>query len=179
MVIAINPGHDRQLDPGACGEFLREADVVDEIAHLVLQGLQNVGHEAYYIQSNELSEISADAMAVDADIFVSIHCNAAENRSAEGTETYYYPDAPSECLADCIQQNVVEYLGTEDRGCKDGSWIAVLKHTEVKATVLVELGFISNPEEEEKLAACKAEAAAAIVDGIAQYIAVEEMLVDE
>lgn len=178
MIIAINPGHDKRLDPGACGQFLREADYVDSIARRVITSLRNAGHEVYYIQSNELYEISANATAVDAEIFVSIHCNAAENHAAKGTETYYYPDTASECLADCIQQNVVEALHTEDRGCKDGSWIAVLNSTEVAATVLVELAFISNLEEEEMLSDCRQEAAAGIVDGINQYIAMNEMLVD-
>lgn len=174
MIIAINPGHDKRLDPGACGQFLHEADYVDDIARRVINSLRNAGHEVYYIQSNELYEISAKATTVNADIFVSIHCNAAENHAAEGTETWYYPDAASEKLADCVQQNLVELLLTEDRGCKNGDWIAVLNSTEVAATILVELGFISNPEEEMKLEVCRDAAAEGIVAGIKQYLEMQE-----
>lgn len=175
-IIAINPGHDRWLDPGACGEKYREADIVDDVARMAIAKLQLLGHKVHYIQSNELEEISADATATGADIFVSIHCNSAENRAAEGTETWYYPDEASEKLADCLQQNVVEALYTEDRGCKNGDWIAVLKHTEVPATALVELGFMSNEEEEEMLAVCTNAAADGIVDGIIAYIEQENLV---
>lgn len=170
MVIAINPGHDRWLDPGACGERFREADIVDDVARMVVAKLQTLGHNVHYVQANELADISAAATESGAEIFVSIHCNAAENRAAEGTETWYYPDSASKKLADCLQQNVVEALHTEDRGCKNGDWIAVLRNTEVTATALVELGFISNAEEEEMLACSINDAADGIVDGIVAYI---------
>lgn len=150
--------------------------MTNNVAKIVCQRLQDQGHQSIFIQENELWDISNIASDSGADIFVSIHCNAAGNEDAHGTETFYYPDAPSERLADCIQQNVCEALYTEDRGVKDGAWLAVLNSTEVEATVLVELAFISNEEEERLLRDYQPQAAAAIVDGINEYITTMEMI---
>lgn len=178
MKIVINPGHDINLDSGACGEYLREADVNEAVAAIVIQQLRSFGHDVYRVQSNELWEISQQATATGADIFVSIHCNSSDNPAAHGSETWYYPDPPSEHLADCIQQLLVESLGTTDRGTKNGSWIAVLNGTEISATALVEIAFISNENEEALLQNRQYSAAMGIVGGIVEYINTMEM-VDE
>lgn len=170
MKIVINPGHDINLDSGACGEYSTEADINEAVANIVIQQLRAAGHEVFRVQSNELWEISQQATATGADIFVSIHCNSCDNASAHGSETWYYPDAPSERLADCIQQAIVEALYTTDRGTKNGQKLAVLNGTEVEATVLVELAFISNAHEEALLNNNQREAAMGIVEGITDYI---------
>lgn len=148
--IFINPGHapNGNPDPGACGEFLRESDVAAFVGDVVAKDLQAVGYETKVFQSDELGEICRVANAWGADYFISIHLNSAENRSAKGTETFYYVGSPnSEKLASAIQHQLVKTMGTIDRGLKNGNWLYVLKHTEMPA-ILVELGFISNKAEE-------------------------------
>ena len=95
--IFINPGHapNGNPDPGACGEFLRESDVAAFVGDVVAKDLQAVGYETKVFQSDELGEICRVANAWGADYFISIHLNSAENRSAKGTETFYYVGSPS------------------------------------------------------------------------------------
>ena len=87
MKIFINPGHDPNIDPGACANGLREADVVLKIGKRVEGYLRAVGYDAKLFQYDGLGEICFDANAWKADLFVSIHCNAATG-SAKGTETF-------------------------------------------------------------------------------------------
>lgn len=106
-----------------------------------------------------------------ANLFVSIHCNAAANRAARGTETYCFSlGGKGERLARCIQRQIVNSLGTVDRGVKTANFY-VLKLTDCPA-VLVELAFISNPEDEGLLADAdkRDEFARAIARGITDYL---------
>ncbi len=169
MKIAINAGHCPGLDPGAVGEFVTEADIVREISLMVETNLKNEGHETLFIQEDELADICAIANDAEADIFVSVHCNAA-NHVAHGTETFFYQEGDeSYSLAGLIQSNLVFDLGTTDRGIKDGSWLYVLRNTDMTA-VLVEVGFIDNPYEEQLIISKKHQIASAISDGILEFI---------
>ena len=85
------------------------------------------------------------------DVFVSVHCHAAANRQAHGTETFYFPlSAEGHNLASYIQGELIDALGRYDRGVKSGN-LWVVRYTNCPAA-LVELAFISNPEEEALLA---------------------------
>lgn len=111
-----------------------------------------------------------DRSAVEADAFVSIHCNASASRDANGTETFYHPvSVVGRRLAQCIQGRVVEAIGTRDRGIKENQDLAVLRLTNCPAA-LVEIAFLSNVKEEGMLEDPKihALAALAIAEGIAE-----------
>ena len=81
-------------------------------------------------------------------VFVSLHCNASPNVLAHGTETYY-GSSQSKLLAEAIQAGLV-LLGLHDRGTKAGDYY-ILRHTAMPA-VLVETGFVTNPDDAAKLA---------------------------
>src|SRR5690606_13038436 len=93
------------------------------------------------------------------DALVSIHCNGSENPSARGTETYHSifskPGQGGHRLAHCIHPLVVLALGTQDRGVKTkrGSsgrdYYYIIRETKPPA-VLLELAFITNPEDNRK-----------------------------
>ena len=167
--IVINGGHCPGLDPGAVGEFVTEADIVREVGLMVESNLKNAGHETVFVQEDELADVCAIANEFEADIFVSIHCNAANN-IAHGTETFYYQEGDESYeLAGLIQSNLVFDLGTTNRGIKDGSWLYVLRNTDMTA-VLVEIGFIDNPDEEQLIISKKPQIASAISDGILEFI---------
>lgn len=152
MRIAINAGHHTEYDPGAVGKNgLREADVNYDIATKLTTILATQKHEVLFIMHNELADICAEANDFNADIFVSIHCNAAKNRLAEGTETYYCQGSEAgERLAEHIQACLIDRLGLVNRGVKTAGYY-VLKCTNMPA-VLVETAFISNEREEALLA---------------------------
>ena len=102
-----------------------------------------------------------------ADIFVSIHCNAA-NTTAQGTEVECYGSGTGEQLAQCIQSQIVDSIGTTDRGVKYMPQLLVLKYTDMPA-VLVEMAFIDNDDDAELLAGKQDEFARAIARGVTDY----------
>lgn len=172
MKVFINPGHDINLDSGAVGYFgTRECDVVKNVGEKLVGYLNAVGIETEILQDDSLSKIVGLANASGADIFVSLHCNAAENRNAEGTETFYHPASfKGQKLATKINDQLVG-LELTDRGIKNGDWLYVIKHTAMPA-VLVELDFISNIEQEQFLASDdgQTDLAKAVARGITDYM---------
>ena len=106
-----------------------------------------------YIEKKERAYM---ANAVGADLFVSFHNNSSEYSSPNGTETHYYTkfsaDGRSEfalygiessSVAKTIQAEMIDALGTQNRGTKSSPELAVLNKTEMPA-VLVEGAFLSN-----------------------------------
>lgn len=170
MKICINAGHCPGLDSGAVGTYLQEANVTKEIAEIVCADLQAVGYEVLFVQENELYDITDASNEFGADAFVSIHCNAATNTEAKGTETFAYSSGSAgDKLANHIQSQLIKSLGTVDRGVKYAGYY-VLKHTDCPA-VLVETAFISNVEDEKLLAEKKTEFAHAIARGVSDFYA--------
>lgn len=169
MRVFINPGHDMRLDPGACGFGLREADVAWNVGRLVQQYLNNAYVEvSEIIQDDDLWYVCNQANNSESDIFVSIHCNAAANPLAKGTETFCYGfGSKAEVLASCIQRQIVTSVETLNRGVKVANFY-VLSHTDMPA-VLVELAFISNKEDNDLLRNRQDKFARAIARGITDY----------
>ena len=110
----------------------------------------------------------------NADVFVSIHCNAdpAGTSSINGVETFYWKDDTQESknLAQAIQSSIVNSLDVKDRGIKKEEF-AVIKSTKCPS-VLVETGFLSNNIEANNLSNddYQEKMAEAIVDGIKEYL---------
>ena len=111
------------------------------------------------------------ANRVGAQIFVSIHENALNKRTA-GTETYryYYSDPLARSLAVLIHQQVLARLGLPDRGVRTAGFY-VLRHSLMPA-VLVEGAFIDNPQEALLLADSneRQALAEALGTGIVRYV---------
>lgn len=180
MKVFINPGHDLKYDSGAVNTMtgLRECDIAAQIGAAVKKYLTTAGCAVQILQSDNLandSEYRDRPIAVcdqantwPADVFVSIHCNAA-NGNARGTETYCYsPFSQGGKLAQCIQTQIVNSLHTVDRGVKSMSGLIVLKHTQMPA-VLVEVAFIDNDADAALLTEKWDDFARAIARGITDY----------
>ena len=217
--IVIDPGHGGR-DPGAVGASgSQEKDRTLEISLMVRDLLRIRLPELRVVLTRTVDQyvsLGARTRMANrnrADLFVSIHCNAAENRSAHGFETYFLsrartddaravqmlennvleldevstvPDDPlAFLLADMAQsmfQNQSSHLAgaiqnsfsqafpvRRDRGVKRAGFY-VLRGAYMPA-VLVEVGFISNPEEEQELKSLdfRFKAAQAIVESIVEY----------
>lgn len=102
--IVVDPGHGGH-DPGAVGpNGIQEKDVVLSIG-LKLRDLlkDELGLDVVMTRSTDvfipLEERTAIANKVNADLFVSVHANAAPNRTASGIETYYLNLAKTEKAA--------------------------------------------------------------------------------
>ena len=177
--IFLNPGHDQldlrgtsDYDPGACNQYLElcENEIAAAIGDLVEDYLVQAGCEVKSFQNESLSDICAVANAWKPDLFISIHCNAAADETAHGTETFTYSDdKEGERLAERINDQIVDSLDTTDRGVKYGDRLFVLKHTDMPA-VLVELAFISNTSDALLLRDRKDDFARAIARGVTDYL---------
>ena len=176
LKIFINPGHDMDLDPGACANGLREVDIALAIGQEVQNIMEGIGYPCQLIQSDNLNgetpskpNVCGTANASGADVFVSIHCNKVKNTSAKGTETLVYSTGgKAELLAKCIQSQIVNSLGMVDRGVKMRPDLCVLRET-IMPAVLIETAFISNQEDAYKLQLRQYAFAAAIARGITDY----------
>lgn len=179
--VFINPGHDQEHDSGAVNaNGTRECDIAAAIGAKVEYYLQNAGCETMLMQSDNLNWDSDYADRQDAavcptanewpaDLFVSIHCNAA-NTVAHGTEVEIYSvGGQSQLLAQCIQDQIVNSIGTLDRGVKEMPQLIVLKHTDMPA-VLVETAFIDNDDDCTLLVEHTDDFAAAIARGVTDYL---------
>ena len=150
FTIVIDPGHGGDR-PGACYEDIMEKDIDLAVSLKLVTILQNCGYQVIMTRSTDvevgLYERAGLANAAGADVFVSIHANAAENRpDYQGIYTYYHPSSNRGArLAQAIQTPLCQITGAVDRGTKDADFV-VLRETEMCA-VLVETGFMTNHEE--------------------------------
>jgi len=91
--VVIDPGHGGE-DPGAIGQYgLKEKDVVLKVAlRLEKKIRERLGAKTVLTRRRDifvpLEERTAIANLNDADLFISVHVNAAENRALSGIETY-------------------------------------------------------------------------------------------
>lgn len=178
-IICIDPGHGGS-DPGAIGPSgLYEKDVTLKIAQQVMKLLGNWGAIVLLTRGSDkdvsLQERADFANRNDADVFVSIHCNAANNPAAHGLEAFYFRGSGAgKRLADIILDKLVLEIGLESRGTKEAGF-AVLRHTDMPA-VLVECGFLSNPTEEALLEkeSFQIKCAQAISDGIVAFLGLKK-----
>ncbi len=98
--IIIDPGHGGK-DPGAVGrKGTQEKEIVLDIARRVGERLKNQGFEVYFTRDCDqyvsLAERAEKAVKTASQIFVSIHANWSENRSAAGLETYFLSEAKTD-----------------------------------------------------------------------------------
>ena len=188
--IVIDPGHGGKF-PGAIGPAgTKEKDVVLSIGRELAADLVELGAEVKMTRSEDVEVLPGGSLRDDlkarvdiannwpADLFISIHSNAAENTSAVGTETYVAKQASdrSKALAKLVHQCMMESPGLKDRGVRSADFY-VIRNTTMPA-ILVETGFISNAAEEQKLAdpAVQSLFAKSIGKGVEQYFQVEPHL---
>ena len=101
--IVIDAGHGGK-DPGTSAGSLREKDVALDIARRLRDDLQGRGFEVIMTRDKDvfipLEQRAFIANSRAADLFVSIHVNAARNRNARGLETFYLNLATSDDAAE-------------------------------------------------------------------------------
>lgn len=181
--IYIDPGHNPTgADTGATGYGHKEQDITVEIGQRLYDLLVKNGHTVWMSRyqktdgigdgslNGSLQARANDANQKGAELFVSIHCNAA-NTKAFGCETYSFPNSvQGRKLAACIQNYLPALTGRFDRGIKEANF-AVLRNTNMPA-VLVETAFIDNYDDSVYLASAAGQQAEAeaIARGICDYL---------
>lgn len=189
--IVIDPGHVGH-DSGAVGPAgIQERDITLPVAKKVAAILRSVVEVRLTREDDRARGLTLNADLTDradaandwgADIFVSIHCNASNNRTANGCEVWTSrgqtgADALAECIIRALETEFPDTTMRKDYTDGDSdkeAGFAVLTKTEMPAA-LVELAFISNPTEEAMLESqfYQAGAARAIAQGIADYSGVQ------
>ena len=159
VVWVIDPGHGGR-DTGCEGTISKEKDITlaiaKEVGRLVKQNIKDV--RVVYTREKDKYPTLPDrcdlANSKGAQLFISIHVNDAPNRFAAGTESYFATNVPqsganvgkSELLALLLQRQYLANGRGVSRGVKQEAWY-VCEHTNMPS-VLTEVGFISNLEEE-------------------------------
>ncbi|MCI8565757.1 MAG: N-acetylmuramoyl-L-alanine amidase [Lachnospiraceae bacterium] len=174
--IAIDPGHGGR-DPGAVFEGRQEKDDNLELALAVGQILEDNGIDVVYTRMDDVYntpfEKATMANNSGADLFVSFHRNAMPTPgSASGAEVLVYEDAgvPAEVARGVLAE--LAEAGFTDRGVIERKNLVVLRRTQMPA-VLLEVGFIDNPQDNQLLDSAFDEIAQGIAQGILDSIHVE------
>ncbi len=155
-LIVIDPGHGGK-DPGATGANVTEAKINLIAAKELRKKLEGLGFNVYMTRESDkyvgLYNRPQIANDLKADAFISIHANAATNKNASGIENLYYPEEGYSLkreLARAIQGKLIAYTGAVDRGIIERPNLVVTRETNMPS-VIVEMGFLTNAEEEAKL----------------------------
>lgn len=160
--VFIDPGHGLP-DPGAVSASgLREMDVVLKIAEYTKSRLDAYG------ATSQMSRTGDNALSSDkntdlnlrversndfgANVFVSIHNNSHDTTSPNGVETLVGPDASlTRRLASEVNALVVSSTGFNARSVVERD-IRVIRSDNNAWAILVEVGFLSNVSDAQKLA---------------------------
>ena len=174
MRVCVDAGHGGS-DPGAIGTRpfrLAEKKVTLRISALLDRALERRGHSVVMTRRIDrtlgLLPRARFANRQKADLFLSIHANAAATASAEGMEVYHFPDSrDGHRLAVAVLQSLGgAFPDHANRGVKEANF-AVLRETRMPA-ILVETEFITHPRQLEFLSDPESQGALAdaIADGI-------------
>jgi N-acetylmuramoyl-L-alanine amidase len=165
--IVIDPGHGG-FDPGKVGpNGALEKDINLAIALKLKNYLAQAGHtvvmtretdqdldgmEGKNHKNKDMRQRKEIINEAHADVLISIHQNAFTQPSVKGAQTFYHSASQEgKVLAHLIQSYIKQYVDSDNsRPVKSTDSYYVLKATNVPA-VIVECGFLTNPEEEAKL----------------------------
>lgn len=166
-VIVIDPGHGG-ADPGAQNSGLKEKDLNLDISLRLGKVLESKGcsviltrevdkdfflpgfvkgRMAKRAELNNRIQIAAEN---NADLFISIHANSFPQRNSYGMETYYHLESSAgKALAEIIHAQLTQVQPDNKRKAKAGDYY-IINQAEMPS-VIVEVGFISNPRERKLL----------------------------
>lgn len=176
-VIVIDPGHGGK-DPGAVSSSYTEKAIVLRVSTLLKEKLEAAGATVKLTRTGDsypsLPERVAFTKANYGEIFLSIHVNAATSTAAKGAETFYSVSSGDMYkedidLATFVNSQIVKNAEMANRGVKKYPYYVI--NNMVIPAILVELGFISNAQDREKLVSSTYNEiyAQSMFNGIVQY----------
>lgn len=170
QTIVIDAGHGG-MDPGAISQTKQEEkDITLAISRKLARNLSQAGALVINLRDSDqdlcgdnfkgsirerkrkdLSLRVERAQENKADLYISIHTNADVSPRWSGAQTFYKAgNKKSQALAESIQEEFISVLRNTKREAKTGSYYILDKAT--MPTVIVEVGFLSNPQEADLLA---------------------------
>ncbi|CAA7600189.1 N-acetylmuramoyl-L-alanine amidase [Acididesulfobacillus acetoxydans] len=165
-IVVIDAGHGGP-DPGAVGKTkVLEKDVTLAVAKRLQAFIQQGGGKPVMVREEDkdlgtasgllrrkredLAQRIQLAAEAQADVYLSIHANSFPNEKLTGPQTFYHTDSvEGRVLAQAIQRELNLISGGK-RVAKANKDFFILKKAD-QAAVTVELGFLSNPAEEQLL----------------------------
>jgi N-acetylmuramoyl-L-alanine amidase len=182
-VVVIDPGHGDH-DGGAYGSYSKEKDIVLKVSKLIAEILSPyvtallTRDDDTFLSLSTRPTISNNA---NANAFVSIHCNSADNENARGFEGFTTPGQNnSDKLANAIlirygaaNPTMPKRFDESDGDLDKEANFSVIRGTDCPS-FLMELGFISNKDEENLLnnPSFQLDAANAIACGILDFLGI-------
>lgn len=161
-IVVLDAGHGGK-DPGAGAEGYRitEADITLKLLHYLKDLLEtNTDINVFCTRTEDvyptLQERADLALGMEADLFVSWHCNASESTKRNGTEMLFNAQQGTEdkfnsrAFANLCQEKLVQALGTKDSGLKDRQDLHIVRRATMPV-VLIETAYLSNPKDLEIL----------------------------
>lgn len=196
-IILLDPGHGGP-DGGAGESDALEKDIALSVSIKLRDYLQEQG--ALVIMTRETDTDLADDSTKGysrrkvedlkkrldmintsgSDFFISVHLNAIPSSRWSGAQTFYAPQLlENRRAARFIQDELRTNLENTTRKAKAMNSVYILKHSKTPG-VLVEIGFLSNPAEKEKLKTAKYQekVAASIYKGMLRYYSKENELIE-
>lgn len=185
-VVVIDAGHGG-VDPGAVGKSkVLEKEVTLAVSKRLQALVQQSGAKTIMVREDDrdlgtsqgllkrkredLAQRIQLAVNTQAEVYISIHANSFPDAKLKGAQTFYHSDSPDgKLLAQSIQQEL-NSMTNGKRVIKANQDIYVLKKAN-QAAVTVELGFLSNLEEEQLLTTpeYQEKLAIAIYQGLSNY----------
>jgi N-acetylmuramoyl-L-alanine amidase len=163
FIVVLDPGHGGPAN-GANYNGTKEKDInlklLYEFGKKYFKSDSSM-MKVYYTRETDvdmaLKDRAAFAQKVGADLFVSLHMNASLTKSVSGTEVYYSnnnnkPNQAGLCsstMATLFVNNLSAGLGTKNRGIRAERYTVV--HNNTVPAVLIELGFMSNTDDYNRL----------------------------
>jgi len=186
-VVVIDAGHGG-VDPGAVGiTQVLEKDITLGVSKRLQALVQQSGAKTIMVREDDrdlgtsqgllqrkredLAQRIQLAMDSQAEVYLSIHANSFPDAKLTGAQTFYHADSPEgKLLAQSIQQEL-NIMTNGKRVAKGNQDIYVLKKAN-QAAVTIELGFLSNQQEEQLLTTpeYQQKLAIAIFQGLSVYI---------
>lgn len=155
MKIVIDAGHGYTTPGKQSPDGMKEYEFNRETAAFVKQYLEIRDDITVHFVHEDgrdvpLSERTRKALSLGADLYISIHANAAGSgkwHEANGIETFIYTTKPKESLslAEKIQHDLIQATKLKNRGVKTANFY-VLRETKCPA-ILIECGFMTNQQE--------------------------------
>ena len=185
LIVVVDAGHGG-IDPGAIypagskKPVAVEKELTLDIALKLRENLEDAGIKVVMTREKDnyptLKERVAIANNVNADLFVSVHINAMDNKDeVDGAQVYYHRSSYyGKKLAAAVHKNLVSYTSLSDKKIQDGSSFYVVKNTKMPA-ILTECGFITNEKDRNYLKTEKGrqKIADAIADGVLEVLNVK------
>ncbi len=172
LTIVLDPGHGGN-DGGTVGvRETKEKDLTLKTSEILSHHLRSAGAEVILTRQSDvyvdLRKRVYSAHQVAADAFISIHYDATDDNSVSGFTTYYMLGY-QQALAESINKGLAGKIELRNRGARSGNYLVLRDNKQ--AAVLVELGFLSNYNDERIVTSSKfqQQAALGLYDGIVDY----------